>query len=411
MSVEPEGAVFVMPRPASGQTGPVGMWLAVAGWAAASREIWGRCWLVTPEGVLSPEQARAVASRRQQAPAPSWRRFVPRVVKTAAKDVRDWRRAARFAASLDARDWEGHDLAFVWQRHDLFQDAGHRLAQSLSVPLVLSVDAPVVWEARRWGVGRPGWGKLVEKVGEDPLLRAADLLACVSDEVAAEVERRGVAPERILVTPNGVDVRVFTPDASGEEVRKRWGLEEAFVVGWIGSFHRFHGLDLAVEAAAALQEELPSLTLLLVGDGLDRPRIETRARKLGVEVVFTGTVEHGEIPRHIAAMDVALVLGVDDSTFHYSPLKLREYMACGKAVVASRVGELSHFIKDGEDGLLVEAQNVAALSAAIRRLHDQPRLRSALGTKARARMVAEGSWEVQVRRVYEALKGGGRVGR
>jgi len=383
------------------------MWLAVAGWAAAGREIWGRSWLFTPEGVLTPEEARALASRRTgsvNAPS-SWRRFVPRVLKTAAKDIREWRRAARFARDMPHGAWERANLAFVWQRHDLFQKAGHDLARRLGVPLVLSVDAPVVWEARRWGVRRPGWGRLLERVGEDPLLRAADLVACISEEVAEEVARRGVSSERILVTPNGVDIHLFNPDVSGSAVRKRYSLGDAFVLGWIGSFHKFHGLDLAIEVAAALREDLPELRLLLVGDGLDRARIEAQVRRLNLRnVVFTGTVDHSDIPSHIAAMDVPLVLSPADDAFHYSPLKLREYMACGRPVIAPRIGELRDFISDGEDGLLVEPGNVPSLVAAIRRLYENPDLQASIGFAARSKMVRDGSWERQVQRTSEALR-------
>ena len=370
------------------------MWLAVAGWAAAGREIWGRSWLFTPEGVLTPEEARALASRPTgSANAPSfWRRFVPRVL-------------ARFARDMPHGAWERANLAFVWQRHDLFQRAGHDLARRLGVPLVLCVDAPVVWEARRWGVRRPGWGRLLERVGEDPLLRAADLVACISEEVAEEVARRGVSSERILVTPNGVDIHLFNPDVSGSAVRKRYSLGDAFVLGWIGSFHKFHGLDLAIEVAAELREELPELRLLLVGDGLDRARIEAQVRRLNLRnVVFTGTVDHSDIPSHIAAMDVPLVLCPADDAFHYSPLKLREYMACGRPVIAPRIGELRDFISDGEDGLLVEPGDVLSLVAAIRRLCDNPDLRASMGVAARSKMVRDGSWERQVQRTSEALR-------
>ena len=81
---------------------------------------------------------------------------------------------------------------------------------------------------------------------------------------------------------------------------------------------------------------IPELTLLFVGDGAERPHIEERARAPGLDAVFTGTVEHAEIPAHITAMDVGLVISPDSENFHYSPLKLREYMSCGLAVDRTR---------------------------------------------------------------------------
>jgi glycosyltransferase involved in cell wall biosynthesis len=407
MTGEPDGAVFVVSRSTRGQTGPLGMWMMAAGWAAAGETAFGRSWLITEEGVLDPARARALASRTtlSSGGSTSWKRHIPTVVKTAMKDVRDFRRARRFARSLPAGEWDdAREIAFVWQRHDLFQTAGHDLARRLGAPLVLCVDAPVVWEARRWGVRRPGWGGMLERFGENPLLRSADVILAVSEEVAEQVGKRGVPPGRILVTPNGVDIHVFTPDADGESIRRRYGLDGRFVVGWIGGFHKFHGLDLAIDMAARLKETIPGLTLLLVGDGVERQRLESRVAELGLDnVMFTGTVGHSEVPAHIAAMDLALVLSPKDGQFHYSPIKLREYMACARPVVASRAGELAEFINEGVDGLLVEPGSVDDLAAAVRSLHESPELRSRLGEAGRDRMVREGSWERQVDRTYEKL--------
>ena len=187
---------------------------------------------------------------------------------------------------------------------------------------------------------------MLERFGENPLLRSADLVLAVSEEVAEQVGRRGVPPERILVTPNGVDIHVFTPDADGESIRVCDHLDGRFVVGWIGGFHKFHGLDLAIDMAARLKETIPELTLLLVGDGVERQRLESRVAKLGLDnVMFTGTVGHSEVPAHIVAMDVALVLSPKDGLFHYSPIKLREYMACARPVVASQLARPSSSTK------------------------------------------------------------------
>ncbi len=402
-----DGALFVMTRSTKGQTGPVGMWMMAAGWAAAGKEIFGRSWIITEDGVFTSDEARSLASRRTLASSgsTSWKRHIPTVIKTAMKDVRDFRRARRLARNIPRGEWEeAGQIAFVWQRHDLFQSVGRMLARRVGAPLALCVDAPVVWEARRWGVKRPGWGWLLERYGENPHLRAADVVLAVSDEVAQQVRERGVPEDRILVTPNGVDIHVFTPEADGATVRDRYGLAGRFVIGWTGGFHRFHGLDLAIDLLASLRDEMPDVTLLLVGDGVERKRLEQRASELGLDnVVFTGTVGHDEIPAHIAAMDVAIVLGPGDGRFHYSPLKLREYMACARPVIASRAGELAGFITEGVDGLLAEPGSVESLAAAVRALYQSTELRRSLGAAGREKMVREGSWELQVRRTYDKL--------
>ena len=139
------------------------------------------------------------------------------------------------------------------------------------------------------------------------------------------------------ITPTGVDPELFRTAPDRDAARRRLGLDGQFVVGWIGSFRRFHALEQAVDAVAGLD----GTTLLLVGDGPERARVERLARERGVAVRCTGTVPHDEIPEHLAAMDVALVLASSERAFHYSPLKLAEYLAAGLAVVAPRAGALA----------------------------------------------------------------------
>lgn len=405
MTTGGRGALFVMTRPATGATGPVAIWITAAGWAAASRRKFGEAWILAPEGVLSPEEARALATRPSLAPRPtSWRRRIPRVVLTALRDLREIRDARRLRQNSWDGPWRERDLEFVWQRHDIFQWAGFDAARVFGKPLVLFMDALQVWEARKWGVQRPGWGRIVEAFGELPQIRRADLLACVSEEVAMEVQRRGVPEDRVMVTPCGVDVEEFSPANSGAEVRERLGLTGKFVIGWAGSFRRFHGLEMALDAVASLQRNLPDIALLLVGNGQERSRIERLARDLRLaDVLFTGTVPFDEMPRYIAAMDIALLLHSGAHEFHYSPLKLSEYMSSGRAIVGPRVGRVERSLAESVEGLLVPPGDTRALAAAIARLHGEPGLRRALGQAARARAVRQMSWDHQLERVREAL--------
>jgi glycosyltransferase involved in cell wall biosynthesis len=114
------------------------------------------------------------------------------------------------------------------------------------------------------------------------------------------------------------------------------------------------------------------------------------------------------MPRHIVAMDLALVLDPGTGDFHYSPLKLREYMACGRAVVAPRVGQVGRFLTDGVDALLVDPGDARTLARAIEQAHREPGLRRALESAARRKVAQEGSWDRQVLRAVEAINGRAR---
>ena len=401
-----EGVVFVSQVPTSGDSGPVALWITCASWATAAQSIWGRAWILTPEGSFAPEEALLHASRQGLASRPTrwWRPYLPEVLITAYKDVRELMRALEFRRAIRQLPPIKGDVKFVWQHHDLFNTAGFEIARRLGTPLVLFVDAPTVWEDHRSGVHRPGWGKALETIGERPQFRSADVVACVSDEVAHEVRKRGAVEHRVIVTPTGVDPRRFSPTISGDAVRRQAGHAGCFVVGWMGSFRPFHGLDLTIKAMAMLQETIPGLALLLVGDGQERHRIEDLVRELGIRrAYFSGTVLHATVPQYIAAMDVAVVAAESETGFHYSPIKLREYMACARPIVAPRVGEIERLLTDGEDALLVAPSDPRALAQGIHRLYRDEGLRSQLGQTARAKVHAI-SWEHQVRRVWEQLQ-------
>jgi glycosyltransferase involved in cell wall biosynthesis len=220
------------------------------------------------------------------------------------------------------------------------------------------------------------------------------------------MHRLGVSPDRILVTPNGVDPEMFSPDRSGAELKRRLGLEGRYVIGWVGSFRRFHGLEMALQAMQQIETRIPEATLLLVGDGLERDRVEEAVRTLGLRnVVMTGTVGFLDIPEYVATMDVAIITDRGSGSFHYSPLKLREYMSAGKAVVAPRVGEMARWLSDGQDAVLIESGDTEGLAAALTDLHDKPELRHGLGVAARQKILEQATWDIQLLRIDAALQG------
>jgi len=399
---EGNGAIFVLPTTTVGQIGPVAGWISTSGWAVAARRQLGSAWIVTRHGTLTVDEVR----RRAAAGGPSAltgderrRRRVPQVVKTAVKDLREAGRARRFHVDPSG-PWVGDDVdvAFVWQRHEVFHRAGLELARALEVPSVLFVPALIVWQAERWSVRRPGWGRWLERRAEVPALREATLLACGTDVIAEQVARLGIPEDRVLVTPTGVDLELFAPTADRTEVRRSLGLADELVVGWAGSFRPFHQIEQLVEAAASVS----GATLLLVGDGPERPRIERLVADLGVRARFTGMVPHDELPRLLAAMDVGVVLARPDAPFHYSPLKVAEYLAAGLPVIAPEVDELTGRLERDRNALFFPAGDVAALAAVLGSVGADPerRLRLAAGALDSA---PAWSWDHQVQRVRAAL--------
>ena len=269
----------------------------------------------------------------------------------------------------------------LYQRFDPADHAGVMLARRLGVPLVLEFNGSEVWIADHWG--RPLRRRSLFQAIEAVNLRHADLVSVVSEALRDEVLARGVEPRRVAVLPNGVDPERYRPDLDGSEVRARLGLAGRCVAGFIGTFGVWHGAQVLARAAARVLQARPQARFLFVGDGVERRAAEEILAQAGVpdRARFTGIVPQEDGPAHLAAMDILVaphVPNADGSRFFGSPTKLFEYMAMGRAIVASRLEQIGEVLEDGRTALLVPPGDEAALAAAILRLIDRPEERNRL---------------------------------
>jgi glycosyltransferase involved in cell wall biosynthesis len=399
-------ALYFMPRTPASWGGAAALWVTVAGWAGATRRRGLASRIVTPGGELTEAECLE-ATGRGAAPRVSERYpWVPVELKQAARDAQRSLQMHRYHPTVDDADGP---TAFGWQHHELFHRAGRAVTMRSGAPLIEYVHAPVVWEARRWGVQRRLTGGLLERFGERPSLLAADLVACVTDEVAERVVDFGVASDRVIISPMGVDPERFSPDADGTAWREQFADLGDFVVGWAGSFRKFHAIDLVLESLRELRSKGASVGLALAGDGQDRVRLEAKAEALGVSpyVRFVGQVDNRSMPAFLAAVDAAVITAAPEQEFHYSPLKLREYLATATPVVVPALGEMKRFITDGATGLQYEAGDAAGLSASIERLIHDPDLSRTLGGAGRRLVLDSGTWDVLVGQALERLASAG----
>lgn len=289
---------------------------------------------------------------------------------------------------------------FIYERYSLWGVTGVRLAKRGSIPLVLEVNAPLAYEQQRYRAGLT-CAPLAHWV-ENKVWSKANLVIAVSESLRRQVRKAGVAPERVHVLPNAVNPRLFCTDLEAGPVRERFKLDGRFVIGFVGTFKRWHGVDLLLAAFQDLHRADPSTHLLLVGDGPLRLQFDEEVQKAGLKqaVTFAGAVAHQDVPRYLAAMDVTVAPYPALDDFYYSPLKLFEYMAAGRAVVASRAGQVAEAVVDGVTGLLFEPGDHAGLVECIRRLRHNTALRDELGKKASA--VCSGhTWSQNAARVID----------
>ncbi len=397
-----------MPRTPATWGGAAGLWVTVAGWAAAAHRRFGDAVVLTPGGALSLADCLEASGRAPRARANAHRYSAALTsARTLVGDFSRFHLARNYCRYLiDNPPPDDSPTRFVWSHHDLFHAAPYEMARRFDVPLVAYVHAPVVWEAARWGVRRPGWGVLLERYVESPLLRRADLVACASEDVREAALRLGADEKRTLVSPMAVDADRFAPSVDGTPIRRALGIDDRFVIGWVGSFRRFHGIDLAVSALARLRSVVPEATLMFVGDGFERAAVEQQVYELGLSsaVRFVGQISNESLPQFVRAFDVAVLTAHEGQSFHYSPLKLREYMASGLAVVAPRIGELARILEDGTDALLYAAGDVDALAGSLARVAADRRLAASLGEAARAFALSTSTWDSRLDQILARLE-------
>ena len=301
--------------------------------------------------------------------------------------------------------------AFVYQRYSRANFSGLVLSRRQGVPLVLEYNGSELWMSRHWGT-RLRYAALTEKI-EILNLRGADVVVVVSRALKDELSSRGIDEARILVNPNGVDPDRYSPAVSGERVRARHGLAGRLVVGFIGTFGRWHGAEVLAAAFGVLLERDPALRgrvkLMMIGAGtrLQATREEAARRGIEAEVVYTGLIPQDQGPEHLAACDILVaphVANPDGSTFFGSPTKLFEYMAAGRGIVASRLGQIAEVLEDGRTALLAEPGDPESLAQALLRMARDARLREDLGRAAREEVRRRYSWKEHTRRIADKLR-------
>jgi glycosyltransferase involved in cell wall biosynthesis len=277
----------------------------------------------------------------------------------------------------------------IYERYNLFHLAGAMVARRLGLPFLVEVNAPLAEERTRFGNLRL---RRLARATEAFVWRAADRVLPVTEVLAGHVAAAGVPRERIVVVPNGIDLHEF-PEPAPEPAAPKAEL----VLGFVGFVREWHGLDAVVRAIAAWQGQ-PRLSLVVVGEGPARPGLERLAAELGIagRVRFAGLAGRAEIPDLIAGFDIALQPA---AVPYASPLKVFEYMAAGRAIVAPDQPNLREVLEDGRTALLFDPAEPGAMWQAVLRLAADPALRARLGAAARAEILARDlTWAGNARR-------------
>jgi len=269
----------------------------------------------------------------------------------------------------------------IYERYALTAIAGSLIARRLRVPHILEVNAPLADEEARFRGLRLGW---LAHHTERWVLRRADRVVVVSEELRGFAERVGVPADRILVMPNVIDPTLFNPDCDGQAVRDELGLQDRFVIGFSGTLKPWHGLHHLLQSVALGGERLAHAHILVIGDGPCRDELTALAAELGLaeRITFLGSIAHDEVGRYLAASDVLVAPYGPLEDFWFSPLKVAEYQAVGRPVVASRIGQLASELGDSGGVALVPPGDESALAETMSRLAHNPEHRERMARAA-----------------------------
>lgn len=277
-----------------------------------------------------------------------------------------------------------------------------RVGRHLGIPVVYEVRA--FWEDAAVDHGTTTEGSLryrLTRALETHALRRVDHVFTICEGLRRDITRRGISENMVTVIPNAVDIDTFEmggqPDAA---LAQQLGLAGAMVVGFVGSFYAYEGLDLLLDALPAVLAKLPNVRVLLVGGGPQDSALKAQAASLGLSdrIVFTGRVPHSEVQLYYDLIDLlAYPRHAMRLTELVTPLKPLEAMAQGRLLVASDVGGHKELIRHNETGILFKAGDPAALASAVTDLLTRPDRWPALRQAGRQFVEQERNWAVSIK--------------
>lgn len=260
----------------------------------------------------------------------------------------------------------------------------------------------------------PAWVRQVRKTVRGFLLRHAVGIATVTCGLKVVLQREyGISERRIRVIPNGVDTKLFHPIAKDLARATLEISPQSQTILFVGNLAPWQGIHTLVKAMPHVRREFPDARLVIVGDGVERTRLQSIAGELCPDgaVHFEGSVPHDQVPIWIGASDVCVMPSTvrRNAKIGSSALKLREYLACGRPVVATDIEGAGPFLEEHRVGFASRGDDAEDLATRIISLLQNPDLMLSMGERARGLAIREMSWDLTANRLRQlygtAIKG------
>jgi glycosyltransferase involved in cell wall biosynthesis len=288
----------------------------------------------------------------------------------------------------------------IYERYALNAFCGVLASRRFGVPLLLEINAP--WHDQSPSSGPVRFRRLARSVERWVCANSIRTIV-VSEALRQLLVTEGAPQGRLTVMHNAVDPAVFNPAISGQEVRQRYGLNDRLVAGFVGWLRHWHGLEDLIDAVHVSGLLERGLRLLIVGSGPSLSAVQERVESLGLEdqVILTGPVAHEEVPAHIAALDIALQPRATD---YACPMKLVEYMAMGRCILAPNQPNIRELVSDGISARLFPAGNYRSLVDSLSELMESPAERALLGRNAQRTIIERNlTWRANATRAVGLL--------
>jgi glycosyltransferase involved in cell wall biosynthesis len=322
----------------------------------------------------------------------SWKKFIPSILWETLRDIQ----MIRYDKALEKEllnfiSSEKPDL--IYERSCYGIGAGRRAAKSKNIAYVVEMNAPYPEEKSQMQgksllafVGRQHEMKQVHEAYKTIVVSSA-----MKNYL---IQKTGVNANRIVVCANAVNPsKIITSDRTISTIRQRYNLkEEHTIIGFVGSIFPYHGVDLMIEAFRVIEKEHPNSRMLIVGDGEILTHLKDVAMEYGLndKIIFTGNVPHSDIFNYINIMDITVMAR---SNWYGSPVKIFEYGAMGKAIIAPNVIPVQDVMIHGEDGLLIQDTTVDLINA-LQFMLDKKEDRERMAHHFKHKVMTQHTWEI-----------------
>lgn len=284
------------------------------------------------------------------------------------------------------------------------------LSKILRKPLVVEINGIVEEEAKLQGTHvNHRFTKNIRMKIRQRFFNSANKIVAVTLGIKEDLYKRYNIPlDKIVVIPNGANTDIFRPMDQTTVKRERGLNQKSKYVCFVGNLAPWQGVEYIIEAAPIVLEKVSEAKFLIVGDGMMRNELEGMVKKLDLEdvFIFTGSVSFEEVPKYINASDVCVApfIRARNEKIGLSPLKLYEYMACGKTVIGSDIKGVGDFLEDLNVGISFLSENYVELAHAIIKLLLDSELIDTMGENGRKVVVERYSWKNTAERVIKTCE-------